>query len=222
MRTRCNGSTRATVRARRIGKRRKALRACERKDEPRCLRGRVARGERTCGCTRGHVARAGGRAGCGRKREGGAGRSRTQTVLLARNAQWAFRLVRNSVRDQPAPPSWELRRTARDEQQEGSPERGDRKGHRRRTIREITAKSLYRTRKEFEPIQAAESILTNPPRARSARGEASGHNKEHKSARAPLVPDLAPPLGQAALWPRSAQNKGQDRAPEGPAASASC
>ena len=83
--------------------------------------------------------------------------------------------MRNSVRDQPAPPSWELRRTARDEQPRGSAEQGDRKGHRRRTIREITAKSLYRTRKEFEPIQAVDPILAGQPKARSA-GRSSGHN----------------------------------------------
>ena len=70
-------------------------------------------------------------------------------------------------------------------------------------------------------IQTAESILTNPPSARSAR-RSERSQKEHKSARAPLMPEIAPPLGQAALWPRSAQNKGQDRVPEGPAASASC
>lgn len=169
MRTHCNGSTRATVRARRIGKRRKALKACERKDELRCLGGRVAHvGNGLAGAREGHVAGAGGRVGCGRRREGGAGRSRTQTVLLARNAHWAFRLVRNSVRDQPAPRSWELHRATRDEQRKGSAEQGDRQRHGRRTMRAVIAKSVYRARKGFD-INSDGRVNLNQPAKRAKR-----------------------------------------------------
>ena len=45
--------------------------------------------------------------------------------------------------------------------------------------------------------------------------------RPRKSARLRQVPDMAPPLGQAAFVPRRAQNKGSDQVPIGFAASAS-
>ena len=203
MRTRCNGSTRATVRARRIGKRRKALRACGWKDRLRCLRGALHVGNGLVGA-RGEARCAGGRKGGLRAQAGGRGGQVSYSNSPARTKCPLGISARAELRARPTRPAL-LGAASNDtrREREGSAELGDRQGHGRRTMRAVIAKSVYRARKEFEPIQAADPILTDPPRARGA-GRSSGHDRErndHRSMRGMRseqgsVADRAPPTRQ--------------------------
>ena len=214
MRTRCNGSTRATVRARRIGKRRKALRACERKDELRCLRGRVAHvGNGLAGAREGHVAGASGRAG----RAGPVLKQSCSHEMPTGH----FGSCGTPCETNPPRASGSCIGRHATNNGKKAQSKATVKGTDVERCERSSQRAYIEQGKDSTSIQTTESILTNPPRARSA-GRSERSQKEHKSARAPLMPEIAPPLGQAALRPRSAQNKGQDRVPEGPAVSASC